>query len=683
MKGPILHTRLARLFALVCALVPIVLTGQAAGSEASPDHLVTDPAGGLSTRRGSDEPEVRPVCPLPEFRSHLLEYASIFELEGMGDGLDQFAAARGYLVGRAGYELLVLDASLSPDREEGTGLRPMLERIHKTLGDTPAGDRLGAALAIRRQAASGEERMGPQATKRPEADRRLAALIFGGERGWSAERLSETRRLFEDLGDHEGLGSLLAAAAAAAPADGACALLDAAAEAFERTEDSWSAASARESCTLLGTGLEGNSGDLERLELAVQGYQQSGDRSSEARSRLSLARGFLAVEESEEALHQFQTAESFYASASEMDEAGRLCARGVADAVIQIAERAFDSGRASGLWDLLEAGAAAARRGRSIYHQAWISYEKARAWSVAGDSAAAEAEAQGALSRFRESTDDEGIVECSCLLGDWAAASGRHGEAAARYREAALASAALGEQDSQRALSVLRAEELGRSGQYELAGRLARKLLDAGGLVPKRRQTALSVLGDALLLADHGADAASVYAQALELTDAPGLAARRASALLRAGRPAEAVVALGPVIAAPGASRLEERLYLEALHRSGDSRAPLGAPTLGTGIPPRPAARGRLAGRLLAEGHRAEAIQEARQLAAGDDPLALFDAAAIAAGSGQVDLAKLWARRALGRGLEGILIALDPDLSRVPGIHDAVDPGQASHEEQP
>jgi hypothetical protein len=148
---------------------------------------------------------------------------------------------------------------------------------------------------------------------------------------------------------------------------------------------------------------------------------------------------------------------------------------------------------------------------------------------------------------------------------------------------------------------------------------------------------------------------------------------RRAAALIRAGRPSEARAILQPVVASGASTRLEERLFEEASKLAGERMA----------LPPVPDAaavgagnRGRVAARLLADGRRDESIQAAKDLASTDEPLALFDAAALAAGAGEQELARGWAKRALGRGLDGFLLELDPDLvflRELPGSPSPVD----------
>src|SRR5207247_8812657 len=123
-----------------------------------------------------------------------------------------------------------------------------------------------------------------------------------------------------------------------------------------------------------------------------------------------------------------------------------------------------------------------------------------------------------------------------------------------------------------------------------------------------------------------------------------------------AGSAAQAAALLEPIVAAAGATRLEERLFLEGLRRSGDPRPAQSA------LSPLPdgsgdlAIEGRRGGRLLSEGRRVDSLAQARALAESGQPGAPFDAAAIAAGASERNLAVQWARQALARGLDATLL---------------------------
>jgi hypothetical protein len=186
-----------------------------------------------------------------EVRTNLQEYVSIFDLDGMEEGLAALVRSRSYMIGRAGYELLALDGASAAEPgqavSEEKGVGAMLARIRALLGDSDAGRLLARSLVLRRRGPEDPlESASLQQNRRAEADRILEALLFRGDRSWTDDRLAGAREIFTSLGDAEGLGSFLAGAAPRASSlDETRALFDEVTEAFDRANDAWSAASSR------------------------------------------------------------------------------------------------------------------------------------------------------------------------------------------------------------------------------------------------------------------------------------------------------------------------------------------------------------------------------------------------------------------------------------------------------
>ena len=251
------------------------------------------------------------------------------------------------------------------------------------------------------------------------------------------------------------------------------------------------------------------------------------------------------------------------------------------------------------------------------------------------------------------------------MLADSASASGRHAQAAAFFKEAAMSSDGLGEPEPERDFRIRQSEELVRAGQVEAGSRIARHLLEGGSLAARQRQAVLTVLGDEALLARRPEQAEQNYRKALEIADGPWLRARCAAALLELGKALEAASLLAPVVRQNEGTRLDDRLYAESLARSGEHGAAALMPLTPLTGAPDAGHLARRAGRLAMEENLQAAIDAAQKLANDGQAVALFDAAAVAESAGRSDLSALWIRSALARGLDPVLLRVDPDLSRV------------------